>query len=91
MVPNKGICCLRLSACHDATVHGDYPLPANLAFHPKLIMVVYPKVLFKGGKSTEQTTGETAHVVSVEPPTSTTVELQECDVATLTDIFRTTH
>ena len=50
-----------------------------VAIHPKLIMVVDPKVLFKRGKSTEQTTGETAHAVSVEPPTSITVELQECD------------
>ena len=45
-----------------------------VAIHPKLIMVVDPKVLFRGGKSTEQTTGETTHVESVEPPTSTTVE-----------------
>ena len=49
------------------------------AVHPKLIMVVYPKVFNRRDKSTEQTTGETAHAVSVEPPTSTTVELQECD------------
>ena len=49
------------------------------AIHPKLIMVVYPKVFNRQDKSTEQTTGETAHAVSVEPPTSTTVELQECD------------
>ena len=48
------------------------------AIHPKLIMVVYPKVFDRRDKSTEQTTGETAHAVSVEPPTSTTVELQEC-------------
>ena len=45
----------------------------------QLIMAVYPKVFDRRDKSTEQTKGETAHVVSVEPPTSTTVELQECD------------
>ena len=50
-----------------------------MAIHPKLIMVIYPKVFNRRDKSTEQTTGETAHAVSVEPPTSTTVELQECD------------
>ena len=48
------------------------------AIHPKLIMVVCPKVFNRQDKSTEQTTSETAHAVSVEPPTSTTVELQEC-------------
>ena len=50
-----------------------------VAIYPTLIMVVYPKVFDRRDKSTEQTTGETAHAVSVEPPTSTTVELQECD------------
>ena len=45
----------------------------------QLIMAVYDKVFNRRDKSTEQTTSETAHVVSVEPPTSTTVELQECD------------
>ena len=54
-----------------------YQLLATI--HPKLIMVVYPKVFDRRDKSTEQTTSETAHAVSVEPPTSTTVELQECD------------
>ena len=49
------------------------------AIHPKLIMAVYTKVFNRRDKSTEQTTSETAHAVSVEPPTSTTVELQECD------------
>ena len=49
------------------------------AIHPKLIMAVCPKVFDRRDKSTEQTTGETAHGVSVGPPTSTTVELQECD------------
>ena len=50
-----------------------------VAIYPTLIMVVYPKVFNRRDKSTEQTTGETAHAVSVEPPTSTTVELQDCD------------
>ena len=50
-----------------------------VAIYPTLIMVVYPKVFDRRDKTTEQTTGDNAHAVSVEPPTSTTVELQECD------------